>query len=75
MDPGADSPAGAVAEMIALVPFGSCRVRRCQCWKCLITFGLESLGLFPSLWIVMHAPDVENDSGAFGQMHAVDLII
>lgn len=75
MDAGAYAATGPVAEMVALVRFLRGGVDGGEGGEVGVALGHEVLGAGPSVCVVVEGPDVEDDGGAFREVHSVHVVI
>ena len=75
MDAGADAATGTVAEMVAVEGFLGGGVDGRERGVAGVAGGFEGGRILPAGGVVVEGPDVEDDGGIFGEVHAVDVVI
>ena len=75
MDAGTDAATGAVAEMVAVAGLFGGGIDGREGGVVGVAGGVEGGGVSPAGGVVVEGPDVEDDGGIFGEMHAVDVVI
>ena len=74
MDAGTDPPSGAVAVMVSLFEVGRGGVVGREQRAAGVALGLEDVGAWVAVGIVMESPHVQNDRAVFGDAHAFDRV-